>query len=76
MRIQLLATAAILVAAPSLTACATDNDVLRGAALGTAGGAAVGAVVPGVSTTEGAVAGAAVGAAAGALDDDDDGPQR
>lgn len=69
----------VMLAGASLAACTTadnngignlggisDNDTVRGGAIGAAGGAAVGAVVPGISTVEGAAIGAAVGAIAGA----------
>ena len=69
-------TAALLAGAAALGACSTDNDVVRGAAIGAAGGAAVGAVTPGVSTVEGAAFGAAGGAVIGAVTDDKDDERR
>lgn len=69
----------VLAAGASLAACTTNgndgfgglgnisnNDTVRGGAIGAAGGAVAGAVIPGLSTVEGAAIGAAVGAIAGA----------
>ena len=69
--IRLTASASVLAAALTLSACATDNDTVRGAAIGAGGGAVVGAVVPGVSPIEGAAIGAVGGAIIGALQDKD-----
>jgi len=63
--------AGVGVASFALSACATDNDVVRGAAIGGAGGAVAGAVLPGISAVEAAAIGAAGGAVIGALDGKD-----
>ena len=65
MKKSLLAIA--LAGSVSLSACASNPNMVRNAGVGGLGGAAVGAVIPGVSVAEGALAGAAIGGLAGAL---------
>ena len=61
-------TATVLVAAASLSACASLNKTQKGAVIGAAAGGGAGAVIGGKlgSTAKGAIIGAAVGGVAGA----------